>query len=320
MAQPQDNEAGGETRGQGALSRKERERAARRLLRVANFTRRYARDTDPWRFRFSKWLLRRLYPYATRRRDIRLVMSYDQGQINVGAAEHLEARILFYGHHEKEIAQLIHQIVRPGDVCIDVGANVGAHTLVMAFATGATGRVIAIEPQPALVERLLENIALNHLDHVAVVNAALTDKDGTATLHTFEDGADVQGLSSLDTRAGGPSVEVRALTGRTLARVVGLRACRLVKVDCAGHEMVVLRQLAEVIREHRPYVLFHYSLESWGKRGDRIEEAMGLLRACDYRLYVRMGFLLWPLGDDAPRQCIFFAAPQRKAIDLPVAE
>jgi FkbM family methyltransferase len=78
--------------------------------------------------------------------------------------------------------ELLLQQVRPGDVALDLGANIGLHTLLLARAVGPTGRVYAFEPDPANFALLKRNVERNGYGNVVLVNKAVSDKTGTATL------------------------------------------------------------------------------------------------------------------------------------------
>ena len=65
----------------------------------------------------------------------------------------LEWHLWAFGSYEKHFAELFGYLVRPGDRCVDVGANVGVHTVRLARLVGAGGEVIAIEPDPDVVQR-----------------------------------------------------------------------------------------------------------------------------------------------------------------------
>ena len=64
-------------------------------------------------------------------------------------------------------------LIEPGDVVVDVGADIGALTVPLARAVGPAGRVLAFEPQPTVFQNLCANLALNDLLHVQAFNAAL---------------------------------------------------------------------------------------------------------------------------------------------------
>jgi FkbM family methyltransferase len=292
--------------------------AAKKALKLAHFTRRYPRLVRPMMHWLSRWLVKRLWPLKRRRKVPPFLVEFDRGQIEVDASSFIDHRILFHRSYEPEITRLIRCLVRPGNVCIDVGANIGSHTLVMAFAAGPTGRVIAVEPHPAIAEKLLENIALNHLANVAVVNAALSDSDGTATLYTFEDGSPNQAQSGLrPTQGNGPTIQVRTLTGRTLVEAARIGSCDLIKIDVEGHEMVALRELAPVIEAHHPSLIFEYCREYWDAHGHKFAEAIENLEGWGYRLHVIKESLTVPLEGAVPDSCNLLATPRLKAIELP---
>jgi FkbM family methyltransferase len=92
--------------------------------------------------------------------------------------------VFFRDVFEPVLSKLVWNIVEDGDVCVDVGANVGYFTLLMADKAGSSGRVIAIEAAPGNVARLIQNVRLNGFDNrVEVVPAACGDSSGAVTFH-----------------------------------------------------------------------------------------------------------------------------------------
>jgi len=86
----------------------------------------------------------------------------------------------FYGEWAKEECGIICSFIKPGDVALDVGANIGTITVAMAKRVGVYGRVFAFEPQQAPFCCLCGNIALTHsLGIVRALNVAVSDFDGT---------------------------------------------------------------------------------------------------------------------------------------------
>ena len=150
----------------------------------------------------------------------------------------------YEGTYEREVLRLLPDLVEPGDVVVDVGANVGIHTARLAHLVGPAGRVVAVEPSPRCLDDL--HRVVDHLDdphNVSVVQAALGATEGTVTL-TGWDNPDHRGLGTAvpGHRAGleenwydGRPVEVPL---RRLADVVaehaGDREVGLLKVDVEG--------------------------------------------------------------------------------------
>jgi FkbM family methyltransferase len=150
---------------------------------------------------------------------------------------------------ESELA-LLFQVIKPGAVVVDVGANIGTHTVALASHVTATGAVYAMEPQRLTFQLLCANIALNALTNVVCLNAAVGETAGTTRIPTLDPliennfgGLPAHGHQS------GEEVQVMRIDDLSLAR------CNLIKVDVEGMETSVLAGAKRTIRELRP-VLF----------------------------------------------------------------
>ena len=71
-----------------------------------------------------------------------------------------------YGRYQLEELKLFDKYIQKGDIAIDVGANIGTHTLWLANKVGAEGFVYAFEPQRLLFQTLCANLALNSIQNV----------------------------------------------------------------------------------------------------------------------------------------------------------
>jgi len=172
----------------------------------------------------------------------------------------LEWQLWAFGSYEKHFGELFSHLVRPGDRCVDVGANVGVHTVRLARLAGADGEVIAIEPDPDLVLRGSRNMSLNAVANVRVVNAAAGERAGRMRLYR---------PSPLDTnRARASLMHHPYLTGAvttvpvvTVDSVCAGAPVALIKIDVEGHEAAVVRGAADTIARHAPSVVFEYAPE-----------------------------------------------------------
>lgn len=147
--------------------------------------------------------------------------------------------------------------VRPGDVVFDVGANLGAYTMLFAQWVGATGRVVAFEPAPAPyagLSRLLEANALSA--RVTLINAAVSASEGFGTF--LGDGVD--GASRLVRAPRAGTLDVPTVTIDAVCRREGVMP-RLLKIDAEGAELDVLRGARDTIAAGGPalkvYVEMH---------------------------------------------------------------
>ena len=98
--------------------------------------------------------------------------------------------------------------VRPDFVFIDIGANVGGYTLFVAALAGPRARVLAIEPQPEIFERLVYNIRQNSFPSVKALNCAVADRDGEITLFVAPRNRGETSMRIVNSEEGG--VEIRA--------------------------------------------------------------------------------------------------------------
>jgi FkbM family methyltransferase len=170
----------------------------------------------------------------------------------------LEWQIWAFGGYEKHFAELFSYLVRPGDRCVDVGANVGVHTVRLARLVGQNGEVFAIEPDPDVVQRTHRNIALNGLANVRIINAAASERVGEMRLYR---------PSPQDTnRARASLMHHPYLTGvTTTVPVVTVddicagEPVALIKIDVEGHEASVVRGAAGTIARHAPAIVFEYA-------------------------------------------------------------
>lgn len=184
-----------------------------------------------------------------------------------------------------EIA-LVRQVLRPGDHAVDIGAHKGAFTYWMRERVGAAGRVLAVEPQPILAERLTRVAKLRGWDNVRVEACALSSEPGALPLWVPDGGAPSPGASVEAglAKPGGVAVTVRV---RTLDELVPAgQPLRFVKCDVEGHELAVFRGAARVLTEARPVLLFE--CEARHHVGSRIEAVFEHLEGLGYR-----GWFFW---------------------------
>ena len=290
------------------------------LAKVARITRRFPRDRSPIMYYVCRAALQLLYPRRRRERGCHMVVDYDRGRIQVDTSSVIEYQILFHGYFEPAVVRLLQSLLRPGDVCIDVGANIGAHALAASFAVGSTGRVIAVEPHPELAARLRANAALNGLQNMLVMEAAVAESDGEVPLHVFPVGAFNRGTSSLTARPEcGRCIAVRALCGQSLKRMLALETCRLVLIDVEGAELSVLRQFLWLIDGFSPIVVFEYSAANWRRSGAEIGEALAIFRTRGYQLHCIHGDVVVPVPSRMPPYCEIVCTPPFSDHSLPSA-
>lgn len=109
------------------------------------------------------WLLHRLRRFVRRSFVARLAPDLGRFQFHCDLRDSVAAEACFTGWYEPQETRVCAHVLRPGSVFVDVGANWGYFSLVAAGLVGAAGRVVALEPEPRLFERLSSNVAMNGL-------------------------------------------------------------------------------------------------------------------------------------------------------------
>jgi FkbM family methyltransferase len=198
----------------------------------------------------------------------------------------------------EEDRKLLQRVLRPGDTVVDIGANIGSHTMIAAKLVGAHGRVFAVEAHPRIFRVHSRNIALNRYNNVTSFNVALGAHKGVVR---FSDrGDDDTQNTVLTDNIDGIEVPVEKLDD--LAIQIGPIA--LMKVDVEGYEKSVFEGgLATLARTAVIY------FEAWDqhfmRHSYKSAELWALLRAQGFALYrLENNEQLVPLGsnEQAP-QC-----------------
>jgi len=169
------------------------------------------------------------------------------------------------GRYEEDNVDVLLSFLRDDSVFLDIGANVGIHTLKVARRLGPAGRVHAFEPHPLLAELLFRNVHVNGLARqVACHRVAASDANGTARLQYPRGhlGGGQMGPQDRD-YAGHTGLEAET---RRLDDCLGEGfACDLVKIDVEGHEAAVLRGMREIVaRSPAIKILFEKLLPEMG--------------------------------------------------------
>lgn len=142
---------------------------------------------------------------------------------------------------------LLTSLLRPGDVVIDIGANIGTHSLSFARAVGPKGEVHAFEPQPPVLAILKGNVARNHASWVRVHGEAVGSGAGTARIMVPDYGRP-HNAGAAGAAEAGYDVPVVALDA------LDLESCRLVKLDVEGMEPQVLAGARRTLERCRPLI------------------------------------------------------------------
>ena len=160
---------------------------------------------------------------------------------------YVSCRIREDGIWEPYETSLLMSFLQPGDVFVDVGANIGYFPVIAASLVGDTGAVFAFEPDPRNFELLQANLRLNRCEQcVSAIGAGLAEKAGAGRLFLSADNAgDHQIFAAGEKRK---SLPISLLQGSEYLRG-RLQRLDLLKVDVQGAEYSVMAGLLSLLRE-----------------------------------------------------------------------
>ena len=203
------------------------------------------------------------------------------------------------GAVEDELAALAPRI-RPGDVCLDVGAKHGIYALMMAAATGARGRVVAFEPGPAPRRVIRAGRRALGSRRITIVPAAVADFVGVSELKVPKRrGLDVPGRGFLAAGTVGLGSNVEFLRHRAVPTTVmtldswcaeaGVEHVDVIKIDVEGGEAAVLAGARALIRRSLPTILVELEDRHLARARTTAAEVMATLTDIGYRAAVWTG-------------------------------
>jgi FkbM family methyltransferase len=170
-------------------------------------------------------------------------------EIAVNAADFMDRFIYYLGVWEPNAVAFISRRLARGDVFVDVGANIGHHTLLASTLVGHDGAIVAVEASPTIFRMLKANLVRNDARNVRAINMAASSEAGTLRLYQGEPG----NRATASVLPGGEvECEVQALPLDDILTPDELRRARIIKIDVEGAEAMVLAGMRRILREGRP--------------------------------------------------------------------
>ena len=191
------------------------------------------------------------------------------------ADQYIGKALELYGEYSEAEVELFAKLLSAGQTVVEVGANIGAHTIPLAAMVGATGLVVAFEPQSVIFQILCANVVLNETFNVRTINAGSGVTQGNLKIPYIDyrdAGFNFGGVSLVDVTQG---YDVPIIPLDTLE----FASLQLLKIDVEGMEIEVLQGAKNQIARHRPFLY--------------VENDRPLLSAALISVLEGMGYELW---------------------------
>lgn len=239
-------------------------------------------------------LARRAVALLAPRRSVAIVRLPWGHTLEVDPRETVGRAIARLGVYDLPVSEALWRLLAPGDRALDLGANLGYATSLMAARVGSGGAVLAFEPHPGNFARLERNLARWPVSSVRAYPVALSDRAGVAALVVPPEFNENHGLPRL-ARAG----ETGAMEVPTerLDAFTGAGDFAVMKVDVEGHEAEALAGAGDLIASRR---IRHLIFEE-------LDPASGVVS----RQLQAAGFTVWRLGMEFRGPLLLPLAPRR---------
>lgn len=211
-----------------------------------------------------------------------------------------------YGEYCPDEWALLKQVIKPGMTVIEVGANIGSHSVDMAKAC-APGPFYAFEPQPRVFQILCANLALNNVANALAYPEGCGEAEGEAVVPRvdYSNTGNFGGVALRGAEAAGLRVRIRTLDS------LNLPTCGLIKIDVEGFEPQVLRGARNLIARCRPVLYVE------NDRAAQQQEVISLIAEMGYRLYWHTPGLFHPNNFNGVKEDIFGRIASLNMLCLP---
>jgi len=232
-------------------------------------------------FKPFQGILRKLYQRYKKLNRNRIVIATRDGiRYRLDLNEPIDSSIYYEGCFEPITTSLINKFVKEGMTVLDIGANIGCHTLRFAKLVGDNGKVIAFEPMSWAFSKLNTNIALNGFKNITLEKIVLSNINQQNQLAYFRTSWKLDGKAVSEVKE-----YVDIFTLDEYVRKVNLAKIDFIKLDVDGYEYKVLEGVEVTIRRFKPLMLIELGKYTLEAAGDSLENLVDLLLSLGYSFY-----------------------------------
>lgn len=221
-----------------------------------------------------------------------------------------------YGEWAEHELSLMKKFIHPGDVVLDVGANIGTHSLAFQKWVGAEGLVLAFEPQKKIFQILCANLGINNCPSTFAINALISkeNKIHFFTEKSIDEKTNFGSVSFSNTDSQHISTSTKKLQFPLAAiqlDTLNLDRCDFIKIDVGGMELEVLQSCQELIKIHYPIIFFEQVTSR------NFFEIVSFFKDHNYRLYWQVTYPFNRANFKGGTENIFGSATETYILALP---
>lgn len=190
--------------------------------------------------------------------------------------------IIRNGIFEDKSTEAINLLVKPGDIVLDIGANIGYYSVLLSNLVGKNGKVICFEPTKYFRTVLKRNVEENNLNNVEIVNIGLSNKRQTLNIHISESTA------TLHSPGGESPQNSECINLVPLDEFIiehNLPRIDFIKIDIDGHEPLFFEGAWSTIDKFDPIILLEISHSHYLEAGYTAWDFYEMLKRKQYKIY-----------------------------------
>ncbi len=199
-------------------------------------------------------------------------------------------KLLF--RYETNVWKYVKNVVSPGMFCLDLGANQGFYTVLLAKLVGPTGKVIAFEPELGELKRLRKNLKLNSLEesdeHLKICETLVgKEYQGAVEFHVPLGEASRSSIGTIPAEVRSKNVQTVRVGQINLDRYLNSgRKVDFMKIDIEGAELGALEGAERILREDRPIIVMEVADVATREVGYQARKLLEFLEARDYEIQI----------------------------------
>jgi FkbM family methyltransferase len=221
--------------------------------------------------------------------------------------EFIDSSIYYKGCFEPMVTATMCKYVKPGMTVLDIGANIGCHTLRYAKLVGSNGKVIAFEPMQWAISKLKRNIELNGFKNIVLEKIALSDVNAKRSVY-FRSSWTLDNGSTPDSKT---SEDIDFVKLDEYVDENKLDKIDFIKLDVDGYECKVIRGGMHSLKKFKPIMIIEFGKYTLNQCGDSLESLIDLLSSAGYSFYSEKS-----LKPFVTRQSLIDAVPENNTINV----
>jgi FkbM family methyltransferase len=167
--------------------------------------------------------------------------------------------IIKNGSWETGLDAMIKKYLKKEGTFVDIGANIGYHSLFVASYLSSTGKVLSFEPIQSLGDQFKKSIAKNNFTNVTVFDVALGDHEATVAMHLRKENMGESSIGAYEGLGLNDSSSTQMVEVKTLDGVLGQTSVDVIKIDVEGYELEALKGAVNILTNSHPVIFMEFS-------------------------------------------------------------